>query len=33
MKPIELRKHYLDFFKSKQHVVISSSSLIPENDS
>lgn len=28
----ELRKKYLDFFKSKNHVVISSASLIPEND-
>jgi len=28
----ELRQRYLDFFKSKNHVVISSASLIPEND-
>jgi len=28
----ELRKKYLDFFESKKHVVISSASLIPEND-
>ena len=28
----ELRKKYLDFFESKDHVVISSASLIPEND-
>ena len=29
----EIKKLYLDFFKSKNHVVIKSSSLIPENDS
>ncbi len=28
----EMRKLYLDFFKSKGHAVISSASLIPEND-
>lgn len=28
----ELRQKYLDFFKTKQHAVISSASLIPEND-
>lgn len=28
----DLRQKYLDFFKSKGHAVISSSSLIPEND-
>ena len=28
----ELRKLYLDFFRSKGHAVISSASLIPEND-
>lgn len=28
----ELRKKFLDFFKSKNHVIIPSSSLIPEND-
>lgn len=28
----ELRQKYLDFFKSKQHSIISSASLIPEND-
>ncbi|NIT61932.1 MAG: alanine--tRNA ligase, partial [Aliifodinibius sp.] len=28
----ELRQKYLDFFKEKGHVVISSASLIPEND-
>ena len=28
----ELRQKYLDFFKSKDHAIISSSSLIPEND-
>lgn len=29
----EIKKLYLDFFKSKNHAVIKSSSLIPENDS
>lgn len=29
---IELRQKYLDFFKDKKHAVISSASLIPEND-
>ncbi|MFA5886447.1 MAG: alanine--tRNA ligase [Patescibacteria group bacterium] len=28
----ELRQKYLDFFKTKKHLVISSASLIPEND-
>ena len=28
----ELRKKYLEFFKSKEHAIISSASLIPEND-
>lgn len=28
----ELRKIYLDYYKSKGHAVISSASLIPEND-
>jgi len=28
----ELRQKYLDFFKSKNHTIISSASLIPEND-
>ncbi|MEI7424902.1 MAG: alanine--tRNA ligase-related protein [Candidatus Staskawiczbacteria bacterium] len=28
----ELRKKYIDFFKSKGHSVIQGSSLIPEND-
>ncbi|PLX28561.1 alanine--tRNA ligase [Candidatus Parcubacteria bacterium] len=28
----ELRQKYLDFFKSKDHAIISSASLIPEND-
>lgn len=28
----ELRQKYLDFFKSKEHVIISSASLLPEND-
>ena len=29
----ELRQKYLDFFKSKEHTIIPSASLIPENDS
>ncbi len=29
---LELRQKYLDFFKTKKHLVISSASLIPEND-
>lgn len=33
MKSSELRSKYLDFFKSKGHVIIPSASLIPENDS
>lgn len=33
MQAIELRNKYLDFFKSKGHTIIPSSSLIPENDS
>jgi alanyl-tRNA synthetase len=32
MTSIELRQKYLDFFKSHNHAVISSASLIPEND-
>ncbi|MEG2561858.1 MAG: alanine--tRNA ligase [Clostridia bacterium] len=32
LKSFELRKRYLDFFQSKGHSVISSASLIPEND-
>jgi len=32
MTPIELRQKYLDFFKAKGHAVISSASLIPDND-
>ncbi len=32
MKAIELREKYLNFFKSKGHTIIPSSSLIPEND-
>ena len=28
----ELRQKYLDFFKSKNHTIINSASLIPEND-
>ena len=33
MNARELKQKYLDFFKSKGHVVIPSASLIPENDS
>ena len=32
LKSYELRKKYLDFFKSKNHAIIQSASLIPEND-
>lgn len=32
MKAAELRKKYIEFFKSKGHSVIKSASLIPEND-
>ena len=32
LNSVELRKKYLDFFKSKGHTVIPSASLIPEND-
>ncbi len=32
MTSLELRQKYLDFFKAKNHLVISSASLIPEND-
>ena len=32
LKASELRKKYLDFFKSKGHTIIPSASLIPEND-
>jgi len=32
MKANELRQKYLEFFKSKGHVIIPSASLIPEND-
>ncbi len=32
MKSSELRKNYLEFFASKEHAVIPSASLIPEND-
>jgi len=28
----ELRQKYLEFFKSKGHVIIPSASLVPEND-
>jgi alanyl-tRNA synthetase len=33
MQSKEIRKKYLDFFKSKKHSVITSSSIIPEDDS
>lgn len=32
MKSVELRSKYINFFKEKQHSVIGSASLIPEND-
>ncbi|HBA36770.1 TPA: alanine--tRNA ligase [Candidatus Falkowbacteria bacterium] len=32
MTSLELRQKYLDFFKAKNHAVISGASLIPEND-
>ncbi len=32
MKAIELRNKYLEFFKSKNHEVISGAKLVPEND-
>jgi len=32
MKTSEVRKKYLDFMKSKGHVIVPSSSLVPEND-
>jgi alanyl-tRNA synthetase len=32
MKSSEIRQKFLDFFKSKGHAIISSASLIPEND-
>lgn len=32
MKSVELRQKYLNFFKARGHAVISSASLIPEND-
>jgi alanyl-tRNA synthetase len=28
----DIRQKYLDFFKSKAHVIVPSSSLVPEND-
>ena len=28
----DLRKAYLDFFKSKEHRVVASDSLVPQND-
>ncbi|MCK5415803.1 alanine--tRNA ligase [Candidatus Parcubacteria bacterium] len=33
MKSNEIRQKYLDFFESKKHSIISSASIIPENDS
>ena len=32
ISPDELRQKYLDFFRTKDHAVISGKSLIPEND-
>jgi alanyl-tRNA synthetase len=32
MKSIELRQHFLDFFKTKDHVIVPSMSLIPRDD-
>ena len=32
MQSNELKKKFLEFFKNKNHAVIPSSSLIPEND-
>jgi len=32
MKTSEVRKKYLDFMKSKGHIIVPSSSLVPEND-
>lgn len=32
MKGNELRQAYLKFFESKQHLILDSFSLIPEND-
>ena len=32
MKAIELRNKYLEFFKSKEHSIISGARLVPEND-
>jgi len=32
MTSSELRQRYLDFFKARQHAIISSASLLPEND-
>ncbi|QQS60776.1 alanine--tRNA ligase [Candidatus Falkowbacteria bacterium] len=33
MNSSEIRQKYLDFFKAREHVIISSASLLPENDS
>ena len=32
MKTSEIRKAFLDFFNSKNHEVVASSSLVPSND-
>ena len=32
MKPNELRTKYLEFYKGKEHSIVPSASLIPEND-
>ena len=32
MKTSEIRQSFLDFFNSKDHEVVSSSSLVPNND-
>ncbi len=32
MKTSEIRKHFLDFFKAKDHALVKSDSLIPKND-
>ena len=32
MKTSEIRQSFLDFFKSKNHEVVTSSSLVPNND-
>ena len=32
MQVIDIRKHYLDYFTEKGHVVVPSALLVPEND-